>query len=235
MLKVGVKGVLDCLSLLSVTRYHQDQEFLIARQSVGVQADFGGCDKPHGSTSVQRNEPNEHGIREEDKDKLQRLTFTMAPSKVSSKSTYASWIRYFKESEGSQGELMWRPYCYIGCLGSSSRVGQRTGLTVIFAHQLLLAMGEILSWHLSWALCVPISMSVSRISLAHWVVMTWSHMQTLLPPDVSIRVFWEYSIQIKLVLCHSYERGRACGQSKRGKEHVQGSRSTLIQVEAVDQ
>lgn len=42
-------------------------------------------------------------ILEEDDKKLQYLTFAMATSKKSSKSTYATWLRYFDEREGSTG------------------------------------------------------------------------------------------------------------------------------------
>lgn len=44
--------------------------------------------------------------KKEDEVKLRYLTFAMTASKTSSKSTYAIWLRFFNEKEGSQSEYV---------------------------------------------------------------------------------------------------------------------------------
>lgn len=71
----------------------------------GVRTHAGGCGESHQAALVCREKCYEH-LEEDDEEKLHYLVFVIAASKTFVKSTYAMWLRYFDESEGSQSGMV---------------------------------------------------------------------------------------------------------------------------------
>lgn len=114
-MKIGLKKAYDCSTL---TKHYQDLEFLISCWSVescsflATWAKSGSGPTPEDMMSLTALPLYEetNTIRlvpgEEDKGKLQRMSSSMASSKMSGNSTYASHIRYFGKGKGSQVGLV---------------------------------------------------------------------------------------------------------------------------------
>lgn len=112
MLKVWVRKAVNCSHILSMTRHHQDLEFLSSRWSVESPRLLprGGVWTHVVNLTMKSlyGERNAIGIVNGEKDEanFQLLTYAMTTSKTSSNSNYASLLRYFNERDGSQSVLM---------------------------------------------------------------------------------------------------------------------------------
>lgn len=183
LLLVGVKKALDCSRIHSVTRVYEDLEFMVSSCSMkstrslllaGVWVDAWGCIESHGTLPLYADERDGCNIRRRGWGQATATGchYWSLQGMSSSKSTYASWIRYFDEGEESCSGLVLEALLAYWLSWFILPKGRRMAWTYVFYEEW--EGGTAIN--ISGALYARLDMSITKKSLG---AATWCLMWTL--------------------------------------------------------